>query len=46
MTADGTMLVSDFFGHSKIEGTVFINTRLNKVGFHDYSSYKSCMEMI
>jgi hypothetical protein len=27
-------------GYSKIEGTVFINLRLNKVGFRDYSSYK------
>ena len=40
MTADDTRLVPGFLGHSKIEGTVFINLRLNKVGFRDYNNYK------
>ena len=40
MTADDTMLIPGCLGHNKIEGTVFINTRLNKVGFRDSSSYK------
>ena len=40
MTADDTKLVPGFLGHSKIEGTVFINLRLNKVGFRDNSGYR------
>lgn len=40
MTADDNMLVLGFLGDSKIEGTVFINVRLNKVGFRDYGGYK------
>ena len=40
MTADDTTIVPGFLGDSKIEGTVFINLRLNKVGFRDYGSYK------
>ena len=40
MTADDTTLVPGFLGDSKIEGTVFINVRLNKVGFRDNGSYK------
>jgi hypothetical protein len=40
MTTEDTQLVDGFLGFSKIEGTVFINLRLNKVGFRDYGSYK------
>jgi hypothetical protein len=40
MTAEDTKLVFGFLGYSKIEGTVFINLRLNKVEFRDCSSYK------
>jgi len=40
MTADDTILVPGFLGYRKLEGTVFVNTRLNKVGFRDYNSYK------
>lgn len=40
MTADDITLVPGFLGDSKTEGTVFINVRLNKVGFRDYGSYK------
>ena len=39
MTADDTKLVPGFLGYSKIEGTVFINLRLNKVGFRDNNGY-------
>jgi hypothetical protein len=40
MTAQDTKLVPGFLGNSKIEGTVFINLRLNKVGFRDNGSYE------
>ena len=40
MTADDTKLVPGFLGHRKIEGTVFINLRLNKVGFRDNNGYR------
>ena len=40
MTADDTKLVPGFLGYSKIEGTVFINLRLNKVGFRDNNGYR------
>lgn len=40
MTADDTKLVPGFLGYSKIEGTVFINLRLNKVGFRDNDGYR------
>lgn len=40
MTADDTKLVPGFLGHSKIDGTVFINLRLNKVGFRDNNGYR------
>jgi hypothetical protein len=40
MTAVDTKLIPGFLGKSKIEGTVFINLRLNKVGFRDNGSYK------
>jgi hypothetical protein len=40
MTAENTKLIPGFLGSSRIKGTVFINVRLNKVGFFDYSSYK------
>jgi len=40
MTADDTKLVPGFLGFRKIEGTVFINLRLNKVGFRDNNGYK------
>jgi hypothetical protein len=40
ITAEDTKLVNGFLGYSKIEGIVFINLILNKVGFRDCSSYK------
>jgi hypothetical protein len=40
MTADDTKLVPGYLGYSKIEGTVFINLRLNKVGFRDNNGYR------
>jgi hypothetical protein len=40
MIGEDTKLVPDFLGYSKIEGTVFINLRLNRVEFRYYSSYK------
>ena len=40
MTADDTKLVPGFLGYHKIEGTVFINLRLNKVGFRDNDGYR------
>ena len=40
MTADDTTLVPGFLGYSKMEGTVFINLRLNKVGFRDNDGYR------
>ena len=48
MTANDTKLVPGFLGSRKIEGTVFINLRLNinKVGFRDYDGYKFRTAMI
>jgi hypothetical protein len=40
MTAEDTKLVPGFLGDNKIEGTIFINPRLNKVGFRDHGSNK------
>lgn len=40
MTADDTKLIPGFLGYNKIEGTVFINLRLNKVGFRDNDGYR------
>ena len=40
MTAKDTKLVPGFLGYRKIEGTIFINLRLNKVGFRDSDGYK------
>ena len=40
MTPEDTKLVPDFLGDSIIEGTVFINLRLNKVRFRDHGSNK------
>ena len=40
MTAEDTMLIPGFLGSQKIEGTIFINIRLNKVGFSNYNTYK------
>jgi len=39
MSAEDTKLIPGCLGYNKIEGTVFINIRLNKVGFRDSSSY-------
>ena len=46
MTADDTKLVPGYLGYSKIEGTVFINLRLNKVGFRDNNGYRFRTAMI
>jgi hypothetical protein len=40
MTAPDTMMVPGFLRSSKIEGTVFINMRLGKIGFRDYGTNK------
>ena len=40
MTADDTKLVPGYLGYGKIEGTAFINLRLNKVGFRDNNGYR------
>lgn len=40
MTADYTKLVPGFLDYGKIEGTVFINLRLNKVWFRDNNGYR------
>jgi len=39
MTADDTLLMSEVLDYEKLEDTIFINTRLNKVAFRDYNSY-------
>jgi hypothetical protein len=38
MTATDTRLIPGFLGTHRIEETVFINERLEKVGFRDYGT--------
>lgn len=47
MTAKDTKLIPGFLGASKIEGTVFINLRLKKVGLRDYgrNKFRTAMAM-
>lgn len=40
LNSEDTVLVPGYLGSSKIKGTIFINKRLKKVGFRDYSSNK------
>ena len=38
LTHPKTILVPGFVGKNKVEGTVFINLEMNKVGFRNYSN--------